>query len=973
MFNPRKKTSRNGGKEKQKGKGKPPMFTHRRGIFSKRDVSDDVTKPWAAVGTWFLGPKAENADVFIDLMFDSIRAHMDFRRGFYPCDPPYVTDELRKAESFKRSYEKIKTELDNIQKDLYRSVPFFSTRYKGHVNWDTAVPANLGYIASILWNQNNCAAEGGPATTGYEVQVGEDLCEMVGLNRDTSLGHLVAGGSVANVEAIWVARNLKYYALGLQEALLKEEQLRGARGYEINLPHHETPTLLITATQWELLNLDTDTIIKMPADVATLAEIDQKALRKILADYLYESIGAQEFCNRHKLTTSPCVVVASTYHVSFLKAVTITGLGKDCLVTVPVDANARMNSQVLEITLREKLLKKIPVISVISIMGTTEESAVDPLVDILSIRTKLSQEGLNFSIHADAAWGAYFSCMFREPHVSVAMASPAEESFVPELQLNSHVTDQLKALNQCDTITVDPHKSGFCPYPAGAICYRNQGLNNFLSLTSGVVYYHGDINLGDLGLEGSKPGAAATGVLLANRVIGLHKNGYGRILAECMFTSKILYCYWVCMAEDTDDFFCETTKPLPSGKIPVSPDSDEEVDYKTFIKRNVLGKSNEELSQDKYTMSILKEIGPDTMIPCFSVNIRENKDVSQCNNIVSAIFNDLSHASTEESEQRVPMIVTSSTMQDHKYSLALKKFKERLGLSTDNQEGVKYVITTCLDPWSTSLEFMDDFADIMRNAILNAIGTVTDKPDCHSFVCTDKVNEKNEIFVCYAGNFSQTQHRYFSVARFKFHSEADVATFNDAVQKAGDQPVVMQNLKTEPKKLHDLLFNDSEEKRETVKFDFFVGLPSGIIRPFMTADMEIKDVPRYDHFDKADEQYPEVATYVMYGNLNDAYLFHIPTKDPDYLQIVRLAEVPKGLGDGGEKSVVLKQGVDAELPRVPGSPTFDPQTKKIKDPLADTKYDVEFVGIQGQEIKTTVMIQKKIWFDGDVLNKSAVA
>ena len=88
-------------------------------------------------------------------------------------------------------------------------------------------------MASILWNQNNCAAEGGPATTGYEVQVGGDLCEMVGLNRDTSLRHLVAGGSVANIEAIWVARNLKYYALGLQEALLKEEQLKGARDYEV--------------------------------------------------------------------------------------------------------------------------------------------------------------------------------------------------------------------------------------------------------------------------------------------------------------------------------------------------------------------------------------------------------------------------------------------------------------------------------------------------------------------------------------------------------------------------------------------------------------------------------------------------------------------------------------------------------------------------------------------------------------------
>ena len=46
-------------------------------------------------------------------------------------------------------------------------------------------------------------------------------------------------------------------------------------------------------------------------------------------------------------------------------------------------------------------------------------------------------------------------------------------------------------------------------------------------------------------------------------------------------------------------------------------------------------------------------------------------------------------------------------------------------LNPANKDGVKYVITTCLDPWSTSMEFMDDLAGIMRNAILNAIGTVS--------------------------------------------------------------------------------------------------------------------------------------------------------------------------------------------------------------------------------------------------------
>ena len=38
---------------------------------------------------------------------------------------------------------------------------------------------------------------------------------------------------------------------------------------------------------------------------------------------------------------------------------------------------------------------------------------------------------------------------------------------------------------------------------------------------------------------------------------------------------------------------------------------------------------------------------------------------------------------------------------------------------------VKFIITTCLDPWSTLMEFMDNLANIMRNAIMTAIDTVT--------------------------------------------------------------------------------------------------------------------------------------------------------------------------------------------------------------------------------------------------------
>ena len=79
-------------------------------------------------------------------------------------------------------------------------------------------------------------------------------------------------------------------------------------------------------------------------------------------------------------------------------------------------------------------------------------------------------------------------------------------------------------------------------------------------------------------------------------------------------------------------------------------------------------------------MGVLQEIGPDTLIPCFSVNISGNEDVNLCNAINTAIFNDLCHDSADESEQRMPMIVTSSTMKDHQYSSALEHFKKRLGV-----------------------------------------------------------------------------------------------------------------------------------------------------------------------------------------------------------------------------------------------------------------------------------------------------
>ena len=112
---------------------------------------------------------------------------------------------------------------------------------------------------------------------------------------------------------------------------------------QVLLPQRGKEEELISASQWELLNLDVDTILQMPSDVQALASLEHHEFMEIMSKYLYESIGTQEFVRRHMLTQSPCIVVPSTLHISLTKAATILGLGRESLVSVAVDENSRMD------------------------------------------------------------------------------------------------------------------------------------------------------------------------------------------------------------------------------------------------------------------------------------------------------------------------------------------------------------------------------------------------------------------------------------------------------------------------------------------------------------------------------------------------------------------------------------------------------------------------------------------------------
>lgn len=80
-------------------------------------------------------------------------------------------------------------------------------------------------------------------------------------------------------------------------------------------------------------------------------------------------------------------------------------------------------------------------------------------------------------------------------------------------------------------------------------------------------------------------------------------------------------------------------------------------------------------------MEYLKEVGPDTLMPCFSVNIKGNKSVELCNAVNTALFQSLRHTSDEHTAHRIPLIVTASCKIPYKQSVAVSDFKKRLGVN----------------------------------------------------------------------------------------------------------------------------------------------------------------------------------------------------------------------------------------------------------------------------------------------------
>src|SRR6266704_2847963 len=90
---------------------------------------------------------------------------------------------------------------------LQDNYPYFHPLYAGQMLKPPHPVARLAYSLAMFINPNNHALDGGRATSAMEKEAVAEIAAMFGWKE--FLGHLCGGGTMANLEALWVSGKLQ--------------------------------------------------------------------------------------------------------------------------------------------------------------------------------------------------------------------------------------------------------------------------------------------------------------------------------------------------------------------------------------------------------------------------------------------------------------------------------------------------------------------------------------------------------------------------------------------------------------------------------------------------------------------------------------------------------------------------------------------------------------------------------------------
>jgi len=202
-----------------------------------------------------------------------------------------------------------------------------------------------------------------------------------------------------------------------------------------------------------------------------------------------------------ELSGKHTIIVPETAHFSLYKSANILNL---IMKTVRVNEKRQM-----DITEAEKAIDD-DTFCIVGIAGTTELGVIDPISELsaLCIKHKLY-------LHIDAAFGGFVIPFMKD--------------------MGYEVADFDFSLPGVTSITIDPHKMGMCPIPAGGILFRNKELTEKIKWS--VSYLSGG-HTAQTTFVSSRSGASVIAVWGMLNYLGYE--GYNDMIKTCMYVRDYL-------------------------------------------------------------------------------------------------------------------------------------------------------------------------------------------------------------------------------------------------------------------------------------------------------------------------------------------------------------------------------------------------------------------------------------------------
>lgn len=215
--------------------------------------------------------------------------------------------------------------------------------------------------------------------------------------------------------------------------------------------------------------------------------------------------------------------------------------------------------------------------------------------------------------------------------------------------------------------------------------------------------------------------------------------------------------------EKKKHYICIPFNRLPVEKKGFGSLSPETNQRRKFIQDNILGKSNQEISEVDETMEYLRDLGSDLNINAFSLNwYREdgelNTDLEEANYFMKRIVDRLSITSSSGDPRSIPLFLTSTSFTPELYGECAQHFMKRLQVTPAPQD-LFVVRNVVMSPFPTDGSFINDLMVDFEKVIEEEVKKSWERNKRGSYDALFLMRGTDEVFLDYHTSFHRATQR----------------------------------------------------------------------------------------------------------------------------------------------------------------------------------------------------------------------